>query len=183
VTKRSEARRAMRATRFALIGVQVLAFLVFGAGRSLCAQTIEIKLVDGRNGRPMARSHVNVWVGYERKDAIVIPTDTNGVATLCLSRAGEEIDVRGYGNNCGGSGPANSVVKYQDSLRINVGYVLCQVRKADFSWLAINNFSTEEVLRNGAVSANTCGKAELSPKPGTVVIFVRPLTFWEKMKT
>jgi hypothetical protein len=48
---------------------------------SIFAQTLEIKLVDGRNGRPMvgASSYVNVWVGTERKEAIAIPTDGKGV--------------------------------------------------------------------------------------------------------
>jgi hypothetical protein len=46
-------------------------------GVALVAQTLEIKLVDGRNGHPMvgASSYVNVWVGTERKAAIVVPTD------------------------------------------------------------------------------------------------------------
>jgi hypothetical protein len=68
------------------------------------------------------------------------------------------------------------VVKYSDEIRINVGYVLCELRKSDFSWLAIRRFSTPQVLQHGVVTANTCGKATASPQPGEIIIFVRPLT-------
>jgi hypothetical protein len=55
--------------------------------------TIKIKLVNGRNGQPMAASHVNVWVGTERKEAIVIPTDGNGAALLQLTVNTAEINI------------------------------------------------------------------------------------------
>ena len=54
--------------------------------------------------------------------------------------------------------------------------MLCQLRKPDDSWLAMTDFSTKKVLEEGIVTANTCGKATASPKPGELVIFVRPLT-------
>ena len=40
----------------------------------------------------------------------------------------------------------------------------------------------KEVLDNGFASANTCDKVTVPPQPGQVVLFVRPPTFWEKMK-
>jgi hypothetical protein len=46
----------------------------------------------------------------------------------------------------------------------------------------MTNFSTEEILQHGVATANTCGKATASPKPGEVILFVRPLTWWEKLK-
>jgi hypothetical protein len=181
VTKRAKRGRSASKSRPVLI-VAILALLACGLlGRSLCAQTIEIKLVDGRNGHAMRGTFVNVWVGNARKDAMTIPTDANGVATLRLIHTDNGIDAHN-GNDYEASGVVNPVVNYENSFRINVGYVLCQASKPDFSWLAINNFSTEQVLRTGVVSANTCGKAALSPKPSTLVIFVRPLTWWERMK-
>ena len=61
-------------------------------------------------------------------------------------------------------------------------YVLCESRTPDYSWLAIRTFSTAEVLQHGVVTANTCGKATASPQPAEIIIFVRPLTWWEKFK-
>jgi hypothetical protein len=60
----------------------IMSLFLILPGMSLSAQTLEITLVDGRNGRPMvgSSSYVNVWVGRERKEAIAILTDGKGVA-------------------------------------------------------------------------------------------------------
>ena len=150
---------------------------------SLAAQTLEIKLVDGRNGRPMvgASSYVNVWVGTERRVAIVIPTDGNGVARMQLTSKASEVNIPNSQNN--GSIVVNHpIVKYDEILQINNPYVLCGPGGSNYSWLGLENFSMKEILDHGYASANTCGKVTVSPEPGQVVLFVRPLTFWEKMK-
>jgi len=142
------------------------------------AQTLRIKLINGRNGHPISDSFVNVWVGNARKDAMPIPTDQEGIARLRLTEDDSEIDVR----NRPGVGVTNPVVKYSDSLRVNAGYVSCQPNRPDYSWLLIQSFSTSDVLRSGVVTVNACGKANASPQPGELILFVRPLTFWEKLK-
>ena len=150
---------------------------------SVAAQTLEIKLVDGRSGRPMVgtSAYVNVWVGGERKEAIAIPTDENGVSRLQLTLNPSEVNIpisTGHGTIV----EKHPVVKYDESFRINVPYVLCVSGEANHSPLDLKNFSTKEVLDHGYASGNTCGKVTASPQPGQVVLFVRPLTFMEKMK-
>jgi hypothetical protein len=55
-------RRVARLFRRSLLGLFLL--FLFGPSRTaLHAQTISIKLVDGRNARPMADKCINVWVG------------------------------------------------------------------------------------------------------------------------
>lgn len=83
---------------------------------------------------------------------------------------------------CGLSGVTNPVVKYGDAISIRAGYVLCQPHTPDYSWLVMTDFSTKEILQHGIVGANTCGKATASSKPRELIIFVRPLTWWEKLK-
>jgi hypothetical protein len=144
--------------------------------------TIKIKLVNGRNGQPMAASHVNVWVGTERKEAIVIPTDGNGVASLQLTVNTAEVNIPKPSNGQGSVVVANPVVKYADSLQINVGYVLCQPHIGDYSWLKTMDVTTSRVLQEGITMANTCGKPTAAAKPGEVIIFVRPLNWWEALK-
>ncbi|HWW24242.1 MAG TPA: hypothetical protein VNY78_10075 [Edaphobacter sp.] len=146
------------------------------------AETIKIKLVNGRNGQPIAASHVNVWVGTERKEAIVIPTDGNGVASLQLTRNTAEINIPTPSNDRGSVVVASPVVKYDDSLQINVGYVLCQPNVGDYSWLKTMDLTTSRVLQEGIAMANTCGKSRWPAKPGEVIIFVRPLNWWERLK-
>lgn len=159
----------------------VTVLLVMSA-MSLAAQTLEIKLVDGRNGRPMVgtSAYVNVWVGGERKEAIAIPTDDNGVARLQLTLNPNEENIpisTGHGTIV----EKHPVVKYDESFRINAPYVLCGA-EGNRSWLDLKSFSTKGVLEHGYASGNTCGKVTATPQPGQVVLFVRPLTFMEKMK-
>lgn len=178
-------------TRFGVLAVSLFfrivvgPLLLLGLGSSagvLWAQTVDIQLLNGRNGRPMAGACVNVWVGKQRKEAMAIPTNENGVARLRLTDNDKEIDTNNHWNGCGDFGVISPVVKYNDSLRINAGYVLCQSRSPDQSWLAITDFPMKEVLQHGIATANTCGKATASPEPGEVILFVRPLSWWEKLK-
>lgn len=148
----------------------------------LRAQTIQIKLVNGRNGSPFAGTCVNVWVGNERKDALAIPTDKNGIARLTLTGNDSEVDLHNIWKGCGAFGIKDPVVKFDSSLRVNAGYVLCQSQVPDYSWLATSNFSVDQVIRLGIVTPNSCGRITASPKPGDLTIFVRPLNWWEKLK-
>ena len=158
-------------------------FVLLSSGTALCAQSIRIKLIDGRNGRPMATGCVDVWVGTEQKGTTCIPTDANGVAQLRLTDNIGEIDIQNRSDHVGSIVEINPVFKYEDSLRIHIGYALCIARGSNFSWLAVSNFSTKQLLQQGYVSPNTCGKATASPTAGEVVVFVRPLTWWEKLKS
>ena len=182
--KRLHTRAIVVAARFFFITVVVpLILLILGSfGARPDAQTIKVKLVNGRTGLPIAGTCVNVWVGTEHKAAVAIPTDNNGVAALRLTDQDGEIDVHNRLKGCGDFGVVHPVVKYDDVLQINVGYVLCQPGAADYSWLAKTNVSTKEVLQRGIVTANTCGRATASPEPGQVILFVRPLSWWEKLK-
>jgi len=146
------------------------------------AVVIRIKLVSGRTGRAVAGVCVNVWVGNERKSALAIPTDNDNVASLRLTNRDAEVSAQMRWEECGDFGATDPVVAYASSIGINVGYVLCQVRRAVHTWLATLSFDTKQVLQSGIVSANTCGKAKALPTPGEVVLFVRPLSWWEKLK-
>jgi hypothetical protein len=168
---------------FGAIKFLVSLFLILH-GTSLSAQTLEITLVDGRNGRPMVgpSSYVNVWVGTERKEAIVIPTDANGVARLRLTLHAGETNIPNSSEDRGSIVVDHPVVNYNESFRINTPYVLCVSGGSNYSWLASETFSTKEILQHGYVSPNTCGKATVSSQPGHVILFVRSLTWWEKVK-
>ncbi len=150
---------------------------------SMSAQTIEIALVDGRNGLPIVgrSSYVNAWVGSERKEAIVIPTDAKGVARIELTLNPNQVNIP-QADNSGSIVIEHPVVKYDEALQINAPYVLCASERSNYSWLKSEEFSTRDILQRGYASPNTCGKAVASPQPGRVTLFVRPLTWWEKLK-
>jgi hypothetical protein len=119
-------------------------------------------------------------MGTERKEAIAIPTDGKGVARLQLTLNVSEVSIPNS-QNSGSIVVDHPIVKYDESFRINIPYVLCSGR-SNYSWLGSENFSTKEILHHGYASPNTCGKVTVSPQPGQVVLFVRPLTWWEKLK-
>ena len=158
-------------------------FLVIGLPlKTLNAQTVRIRLVNGKTGSPMVNTCVNTWIGAGRKDAMAIPTDKDGVAQLHLTDKDAEVSTQSQPNSCGNFGVVHPVVKYADTIRIVAGYVVCQPHGPNYSWLATMEFSTKQVVQQGVATANTCGKATASPKPGEVIIFVRPLNWREKLK-
>lgn len=163
----------------------LMSLFVILYGASLSAQTLEIKLVSGRNGRPMVgrSSYGNVWVGTERKGAIAIPTDESGVARVQLTPDTAKINIPPPSDPDLPIVVAKPVVKYNDSFQINVPYALWGPGGSNYSWLGLEHFSTKDILQHGYVSPNTCGKTTVSPQSGQqVILFVRPLTFWEKLK-
>lgn len=167
--------------------VQLLLFLSMClSGTAFHAQTVEIKLVNGRDGRPVASKCIYVWVGDRSNRSsgplLQTQTDKDGVAPLRLTQEGSQMSDQTQHLACGLSGVINPLVKYGDTISIRAGYVLCQTRTPTYSWLAMVDFSTKEVLQHGIATANNCGKATGSPKPGEVIIFVRPLSWWEKLK-
>ena len=172
---------AARLFRRSLAGF-FLVLLLGSSAKPVRAQIIRIEVVNGKTGRPLAGTCVNVWVGSQRKAAMAIPTDAGGVASLRLAGKDDEISTRNQWKECGLFGVIHPVVKYADSMRINVGYVSCQPHRPDYSWLGKLDFSTKEVLESGVVTPNACGKAKASPEPGEVILFVRPLSWWEKLK-
>jgi hypothetical protein len=143
---------------------------------------VTIKLVNGRNGNPMSNSHVNVWVGTKRKEAMVIPTDKDGIARLRLTDNDNEADLHIREKHIGDNVVIDPIVKYDEYFRVNVPFVICYPHVRDYSWLAITDISTKQLLQQGIVWPNSCGKATASPRPGELTIFVRPLTWWEKLK-
>ena len=119
----------------------------------------------------MANKWVDLGIG-NIVSMLTIPTDKEGVAWFRLTD-----------NDAGvNAGAANPVVKYNDNFRVHIPFALCQRHGSNHSWLAVTTFSTKRILEQGIVSENTCGKATAAPIPGEVIVFVRPLTFWEELK-
>jgi len=92
----------MRFFAMSIAAKRGLALFFFSAcAIALRAQTIQIKLVDGKTGRPIAnhfypnsRSLFNLWIGEEPdRLRLVIPTDKHGVALLHLTVDDSEINV------------------------------------------------------------------------------------------
>lgn len=167
-----------------LLPVSVVVFIAL-CGSVLGAQEIRIKVLNGRNGRPVTNECVNVWlgdlsVGSGRSPAaeLLIPTDKDGLATLRLTRgAAHGVSYRRT-TACNGGGQVDPTVGYAATIGVSGDYyVACQAHPPDSPMLP---FSVEKILESGDVSANFCGKIEASPKPGELILFVRPMHWWER---
>jgi hypothetical protein len=169
---------------------------------ALHAQTIEIKLVNGRNGRPISGgSCLHIAAGVRGLPMPAIATDGDGVARIRFTDKDSEENIFKV-DACKGEwtlwgrlrapGMITPVFKYADSIWINTtpghrfgnnhyGYIPCWVdaNKNKYSWLSTTDFSTRDVLEHGVVTVNTCGKTTASPQPGQLILFVRLPTNWE----
>jgi len=130
----------------------------------------------------MAHACVNLGVDRLAQHMLAIPTSEDGVAQFRFTNTDSEVNTQNRWQGCGDFGVINPILKYSEGIGINAGYVLCESRRPDYSWPAVRTFSTAEVLQHGIVTANNCGKATASPQPGEIIIFVRHLTWWEKLK-
>ena len=164
--------------------MQFLMILVLTVSNTiLCAQTVMIKLVNGKTGRPVAAACLFVSVEndpinivpLQPRDQIALITDKDGIASLRLTS-----DNNNRGEDCGLHDAIKTDVKYGDTLWISVNqYLLCQPHTSGYSWKTIQNISTKQLVNQGFVAPNSCGKLSALPKPGELTIFVRPLHWWE----
>ena len=155
--------------------IQRAATVVLSLTMTLCAfgpanaRTITIRFLDGRNGKPITDKNINVWLH-----------DNDHIADT-------------WPNNAGGSHPTpNSKGELLLDLPDNLGYTMvrvspdyrvdCRYRKdsAFGSWGP--PYPLDDIVSNGLISQNMCGKIKVAPTPGVLVIFVRPRTFLELWK-
>ncbi|MBO0725691.1 MAG: hypothetical protein J2P52_08845 [Blastocatellia bacterium] len=167
--------------------VRLLLLLAFGLTTAADhAQTVKIKLVDGRNGRPMASIRICVWVGNKgnANSGLWINTETDKTGSVDIRLTPEHVeDKNETGVICGGSVVINPVFEFGDTISISSYTMVCQrVVSNESSWLNRIHWSTEEALKHGVVTPNACGKATASPTPGELVFFVRPLTWLENLQ-
>ena len=158
-----------------------LCFAVFASssGTTVHGQEIRIRVLDGRNGRPITKECVNVWVGPSGAST-VIPTNKDGEAVLRLVEKNADTGIKQYAPGCHGFAILNPVFTYADTISIApVDYVSCQAHPPGSPLLT---FSTEKVLQSGDFTDNKCGKVEASPKPGELIFFVRPRTWLEWLR-
>jgi hypothetical protein len=120
----------------------------------LMSQSITIRVLNARSGRPLAHQHVTIaWADKFAPTVVSLGPDGTG-----------KLDVAGRSQFVMLSGPKSSREPYR------IAYINC------------NNFSTvqvDDVLSRGLVSANLCSaKVSAKVKPGEVVFWGVPLHWW-----
>jgi hypothetical protein len=130
----------------------------FGVAAMAQEKSVVIRVVDGRNGRPISNEHVMVSVGAnpeevrEMKRHIDLRTDDKGVAILQVDSA--------------------SMSRIQAWVDF---HIQCQQTANDSS------YSLEEIMKIGVSTPNNCGSASVGNSANNFVVFARPAHWWEKM--
>lgn len=118
--------------------------------------TVTVRLLNGRNGKPIKDDTPNIWVGNAARPNNPL-TNSHGDVLV-------QIDVP----------------QPQETIRVlSNWYADCRFEGDRDDGMHVN-YSLDEVLRKGVVSENVCGKRSVEPIPGVLVLFVRPRTFWER---
>lgn len=120
-------------------------------------QPLHLTLLDGRNGKPIPSALIRITQTQPPYDLI----------------------------------PANAVPVYSDAS----GHIVLPPQPSDTHGFAVSvsdfwpcgsvkiNFSFDDVRHTGTVSGNTCKpKITQPPAPGTIVLYVRPYTAFERMQ-
>lgn len=130
--------------------------ILIGWGSSCFAQTVTIRVIDGKNGRPLAGQGINVsllYDGVEKAPAefsgqLNFQTDDKGEAHVTLAQPP----------------PAHLAV----SARVDQSRWQCPCTVLD---------STENVVRFGIVKGGQNNKTAIKPESGAVIFVARPLSF------
>ena len=125
------------------------------------AQTLRVQILNGKTGKPVANEHVNLFRYGEFGD---LTGDRN---------------VRGFTTDADGIITSSDFAPDTHSFYVSVDWHRQCTKKSQVNDVA---FSLQEIFTRGIVSENTCkAKLERSAKPGTLILFVREETFFEKM--
>jgi len=124
-------------------------------GNAGLGQPVTVQIVNGRNGKPMAK--VRVYIGFD---------DLRGRQPLDLTtnRQGE-IQFEADGAQTFQVHP--------------VGTVACGEQPIGAPY---RNYSVAEVFKSGLLTQNDCGHGHYEPLRGRLLYFVRPARWWELFK-
>jgi hypothetical protein len=172
---------------WAVPGVLPVCLVLGGFGAPLKAQQIRIRALNARNGKPIAHECINVSLGSWHGTDILPATNRDGVAVLDLE--GDEIRTEAA---CAGRPARVRRPAGVDTLSV-IGdyYVVCQeygtvipgepAARGPLAELA-PSYPIERILQSGISAANTCGKFRAQAKPGELILYMRPLSFLEKLR-
>jgi hypothetical protein len=119
------------------------------------AQTIRILLVDGKTAKPIPGLYLTLFGGAHR---LLIHRDAEGFTSDVVGA--EVLQIGSIAHTATG----------------NSEYTVCQDDK-DYMFMP----RVDSILNTGVMSKNVCSQKILAPKPGELIIFIRPLNWREKL--
>lgn len=157
---------------------------VLGLAITLRAQEVQIniKVLNGRNGQPVAKScvFVQVWRNPREFSAEEAATDHKGVARIRLTYDDASVSPGRKEAACFRGATVGAVLRYGNSVNIGPNRdKAVDCRPPTNKWGTRDySYPLKLIVRRGIVLANTCGKAAATPVPGEVILFVKPVHWW-----
>jgi hypothetical protein len=167
--------------------------LVFVLGRASLArsQDIHIQVVNARNGKPITDECLNISFGKWHGAELLAPTNRGGIVELHIKNRQVTADATSP-HACNGQAILGPKFFTNDVESISVMgdiYVACQEYGNRVSGQppplptdVIPTYRISKIVEMGVAAANTCGKFKAEAKPGELILFVRRISFWEKLK-
>lgn len=154
----------------------MLSCILFAAGPiGLLAQTatIHVRVLDGRTGKNLSGMNLRLLDYHTGADGST-HDDLGGRMTVETSPDGDS-----YVANP----DAHGVLVFSGLGNVTGAWTPCtrQKRYDSHSWTIGNEYlyPVPTVVSSGFVAKNSCSKATATAKPGELVIFIRPVTWWE----
>ena len=118
---------------------------------------ITIRLVNGKNGKPIKDENLNVFVNKQR-DAENFRADSGGIIKLPIDR--------------------NALVSFLSNIQVGCH----SLTDDEISHHELQQYRVSDIVEHGISDTNTCSKKiRVEARPGEFVYFERPRTFWEWM--
>ena len=136
--------------------IAIVAFIVACAsGLNAQSTIVSIRLINGKNGKPIKDENLNVFVNKER-DAENFRPDSDGIIKLPMDR--------------------NALV----SLLSNIDVTCHKITEVENSQHQLQQYKVSDILEHGISDTNTCSKkVRIEPHPGEFIYYERPRTLWE----
>jgi hypothetical protein len=158
-------------------------------GPSLYGQEIQIRVLNGRNGKPISNECLNVSFGSWHGADLIAPVSDQGVIVLHLKGNRVSADAVPHPACVKTAFVGPKLVRDNpDAIALSGDYYVdCQesaeVRAAGrLEGFTPPSYPIRKILESGMTAANTCGKFRAEAKPGELIFFVRPRTFLERMR-
>ncbi|SDF31253.1 hypothetical protein [Terriglobus roseus] len=119
------------------------------------SHSFRIRLLDGRNGSPVAGGHVKLWYDEPSGSGYILATNGRGVA-LMPAPVGQPVRILVRSD---GAVDCRHAQRYSPP----IGYNLA------------------DIAAKGTAAENTCGDVAVRIAPGELVLFVRPQRWYEKL--
>jgi len=176
----------------ACLRILPLGVLVACSEPLLHAQEIHIRVLNGKNGKPIVNECPNVSLGRWRGGDLIAPTGKEGDVVLHLRNG--DVTADGPPDACNGSavlGPKSLPNGTDVITPLDDYYVGCQEygkvipgepTGPDAARERMPSYPIKKILESGVAAGNTCGAFRATAKPGELILFVRPQHWWEALK-